>query len=241
MSWNSGGLKLSALQRSEYTNFSLNFNHQAYSRHSYSNEIKLPKMPVPSNSFNLQVEQPFRNNEANLPHLRLREGLQQRRTIPPPREKPTCKHNHQNAAGSWRWQEKATSRTCPIEIALEAVSRRGTLLYTDDERTYWSTRFKHAEEVFIRETKHQDISNIKEIRIKNSPCSWCADKLIEHFAFQPDKPTMYIGKIWNGAHGNRWTNREGLRRMKRNGFHLRVWYAGDIFDSLDTENDLKTL
>ena len=137
---------------------------------------------------------------------------------------------------------KATSSTCPIKIAQMAFSRGGTLLYTDDERTYWSTRSEHAEEVFIRETKYQDISNIKEIRIKNSPCSWCANELIEHFALQPNKPTMYIGKIWTGDYGNRWTNREGLRRMKRNGFHLTAWYADKIiWRSASTENYLKNL
>ena len=134
---------------------------------------------------------------------------------------------------------------CPIDLAQKAFARPGTLLCTDDTddgSIYWSTPSLHAEEIFIIKTKHQDLSNIETIWIKNSPCIWCAEELIKHFARKPKKPTIYIGKIWNGRYGDESTNKEGLKKMKRNGFHLTAWYApGIIRHSSYTKYYLKSL
>ena len=115
-----------------------------------------------------------------------------------------------------------TSSHCSLaDAAHYAFTTKGTLLYTNEGYIYWSEEYRHAEEVFIRKTR--DDVTINTIWIKNSPCSRCADKLIEHFSRESYKPIMYIGKIWTGEYGNAYSNREGLRKMKRNGFELLVW------------------
>uniref|UniRef100_A0A1X7UET3 Uncharacterized protein n=1 Tax=Amphimedon queenslandica TaxID=400682 RepID=A0A1X7UET3_AMPQE len=125
--------------------------------------------------------------------------------------------------------------------AEDAFSQRGTLLRTDDGRIYWSTPFKHAEQVFIRKTKYKDISHIKTIWIKNSPCCWCADQLIDHFDLVPNKPTVYIGKIWRGAYGDARANKEGLRKMERNGFKLLVWEDDKNKEAYETREYLRNI
>ena len=116
-----------------------------------------------------------------------------------------------------------TGSHCSLKAAAHfAFTTKGTVLYTNEGYIYWSEEYRHAEEVFIEMTR-DDVTNIHTIWIKNSPCSRCADKLIEHFALQPNKPTMYIGKIWTGDYGDEESNEEGLRRMTANGFELLVW------------------
>lgn len=135
---------------------------------------------------------------------------------------------------------ESASPHVPLDnAAKDAFTRRGTLLRTEDGRIYWSTPFKHAEEVFIRKTKY--ISHIKAIWIKNSPCCWCADKLIEHFAHESNKPTVYIGKIWSGEYGDAYSNKEGLRKMKRNGFELLVWEDHRNKEEDETREYLKNI
>lgn len=101
----------------------------------------------------------------------------------------------------------------------DAFKRKGTVLYTNEGTIYWSNPYEHAEEVFIRKTRN-DTRWIDTIWIKNSPCRSCADKLIQHFASKIYKPTLYIGKIWEG---DETANREGLKQMKAKGFRLKVW------------------
>ena len=115
---------------------------------------------------------------------------------------------------------KPTGSQCSLdEAAYLAFRRKGTVLYTNEGTIYWSNPYEHAEEVFIRKTKNNTWW-IDTIWIKNSPCRSCADKLIQHFASKTHKPTLYIGKIWEG---NETANREGLKQMKANGFRLQVW------------------
>lgn len=113
-----------------------------------------------------------------------------------------------------------TGSQCSLDkAAYLAFRRKGTVLYTNKKTIYWSNPYEHAEEVFIRMTRN-DTPWIDTIWIKNSPCRSCADKLIRHFASKINKPTLYIGKIWEG---NETANREGLKQMKANGFNLQVW------------------
>ena len=118
---------------------------------------------------------------------------------------------------------RVSRRTTPTgsqdDAAYIAFKRKGTVLYTNEETIYWSNPYEHAEEVFIRKTKN-NTRWIDTIWIKNSPCRSCADKLIQHFASKIYKPTLYIGKIWQG---DETANREGLDEMKANGFRLEVW------------------
>ena len=113
-----------------------------------------------------------------------------------------------------------TGSQCSLdEAAYLAFRRKGTVLYTNEGTIYWSKPYEHAEKVFIRKTRN-DTRWIDTIWIKNSPCRSCADKLIQHFASKIYKPTLYIGKIWQG---DETANREGLDEMKANGFRLEVW------------------
>ena len=115
---------------------------------------------------------------------------------------------------------KPTGSQCSLdEAAYLAFRRIGTVLYTNKKTIYWSKSYEHAEEVFIKMTRN-DTPWINTIWIKNSPCRSCADKLIQHFASKPHKPTLYIGKIWQG---DKTANKEGLDEMKAKGFRLQVW------------------
>ena len=112
----------------------------------------------------------------------------------------------------------STGSTCSLEKAAEmAFTTEGTLLHINTGHIYWSEPYEHAEKVFIRQTS---ASNIHSIWIKNSPCADCSSCLIHHFSMRRTKPTIYIGKIWEGDNGN---NRQGLRNLRMKGFTLQVW------------------
>ena len=133
---------------------------------------------------------------------------------------------------------KPTGSQCSLdEAAYLAFRRKGTVLYTNEGTIYWSNPYEHAEEVFIRKTKNNTWW-IDTIWIKNSPCRSCADKLIRHFASKIYKTTLYIGKIWEG---DETANREGLDKMKANGFHLRVWESKYNKDADSTRRYLENI
>uniref|UniRef100_A0A1X7STY1 CMP/dCMP-type deaminase domain-containing protein n=1 Tax=Amphimedon queenslandica TaxID=400682 RepID=A0A1X7STY1_AMPQE len=145
-----------------------------------------------------------------------------------------------NVKGSGKRPVATGSRCSLDEAAHYAFTNSGTLLYARGT-IYWSEEYKHAEEVFIDMTRDEDIRNIKIIWIKNSPCCWCADKLIEHFSKKYNKPTVYIGKIWSGAYGDADSNKEGLRKMKRNGFELLAWKHYKNKDEYETREYLRNI
>ena len=62
--------------------------------------------------------------------------------------------------------------------------------------------------------------DIHGIWIKNSPCRDCSSCLIDHFSMRCTKPTIYIGKIWEGDNED---NRQGLENLRMEGFTLQVW------------------
>ncbi|XP_019854782.1 PREDICTED: uncharacterized protein LOC109583767 [Amphimedon queenslandica] len=142
---------------------------------------------------------------------------------------------------AYRPRPVATGSHCSLdEAAHYAFTNSGTLLYARGT-IYWSEEYKHAEEVFIRKTRDEDISNIGTIWIKNSPCSKCAAKLIEYFNLVPNKPTVYIGKIWRGEYGDEESNKEGLKKMKRKGFKLLVWEDDKNEDEEETREYLRNI
>ena len=100
-----------------------------------------------------------------------------------------------------------------------AFSTEGTLLRINTGHIYWSEPCKHAERVMIHTTPISP-NNIHSIWIKNSPCGDCSSFLINHFSTTHTKPTIYIGKIWEGD--NRY-NCQGLRNMIMELFTLQVW------------------
>ena len=131
-----------------------------------------------------------------------------------------------------------TGSQCSLDdAAYLAFRRKGTVLYTNEGTIYWSNPYEHAEEVFIRKTRN-DIWWIDTIWIKNSPCRGCADKLIQHFDSKTNKPTLYIGKIWQG---DKTANREGLDEMKAKGFHLKVWESKYNKDANSTRRYLENI
>ena len=122
---------------------------------------------------------------------------------------------------SGRYRDLSTDSTCSLEEAAEmAFTTEGTLLHINTGHIYWSERRQqHAEKIFVRTTSIP-ASNIRSIWIKNSPCADCSSLLINHFSMTDMKPTIYIGKIWDGDDSN---NRQGLRNMIIEGFVLKVW------------------
>ena len=131
-----------------------------------------------------------------------------------------------------------TGSQCSLDdAAYLAFRRKGTVLYTNEGTIYWSNPYEHAEEVFIRKTRN-DTRWIDTIWIKNSPCRGCADKLIQHFDSKTNKPTLYIGKIWQG---DETANREGLDKMKANGFRLEVWESEYNKDADSTRRYLENI
>ena len=133
---------------------------------------------------------------------------------------------------------RSTGSQCSLdEAAYRAFRGKGTVLYTNEGTIYWSKPYEHAEEVFIRKTRN-DIWWIDTIWIKNSPCRGCADKLIQHFDSKIDKPTLYIGKIWEG---DETANREGLKQMKAIGFRLKVWESKYNKDADSTRRYLENI
>ena len=101
-----------------------------------------------------------------------------------------------------------------------AFRNEGTLLRINTGHIYWSEpRQQHAEKIFVNTTSIS-ASDIRSIWIKNSPCADCSSLLIDHFSMTDMKPTIYIGKIWDGDDSD---NRQGLRNMIMKGFTLEVW------------------
>ena len=78
----------------------------------------------------------------------------------------------------------------------------------------------HAEEVFLNQADNKDFSQITSLYIKNSPCVNCSKKLIEAFKGSRNKPTIYIGRIYNLEDAN---DRNGLESLLMEGFKMEVW------------------
>lgn len=135
-----------------------------------------------------------------------------------------------------RPRDLPTGSTCSIEKAAEmAFTTEGTLLRTNTRHIYWSEPYEHAEKVFIRRTSASDINSIW---IKNSPCADCSRRLINYFSMRFTKPTIYIGKIWDGDDSN---NRQGLKNMIMKGFTLEVWNTPKNHDIQQTKKYLAEL
>ena len=81
-------------------------------------------------------------------------------------------------------------------------------------------------------------NNIHSIWIKNSPCADCSSCLIHHFSMTDSKPTIYIGKIWEGDNED---NRQGLENLRMEGFTLQVWDTPRNRDIQQTRNYLADL
>ena len=122
---------------------------------------------------------------------------------------------------SGRYRDLPTDSTCSLEEAAKmAFTTDGTLLHVNTGHIYWSERHQqHAEKIFVHTTS-VSASDIHSIWIKNSPCADCSRLLIDHFSMTDSKPTIYIGKIWDGDDGD---NRQGLRNLIIEGFMLKVW------------------
>ena len=119
-----------------------------------------------------------------------------------------------------------------------AFSTEGTLLRINTGHIYWSKRNQqHAEKVFVNTTSIS-ASDVSSIWIKNSPCADCSRRLIDHFSMTDIKPTIYIGKIWEG--NNRY-NCQGLRNMIMEGFTLQVWNTPRNCDNQQTREYLAEL
>ena len=130
----------------------------------------------------------------------------------------------------------STGSTCSLEKAAEmAFTTEGTLLRINTGHIYWSEPYEHAEKVFIRQTCASDIHSIW---IKNSPCADCSRRLINHFSMRSTKPTIYIGKIWDGGDSD---NRQGLKNMIMKGFTLDVWGTPKNHDIQQTREYLAEL
>ena len=119
-----------------------------------------------------------------------------------------------------RPRDLPTGSKCSLEKAAErAFTTEGTLLRINTRYIYWSEPYEHAERVMIRRTPTA-ANNIDSIWIKNSPCADCSSCLIRHFSMTDSKPTIYIGKIWEGDNED---NRQGLENLRMEGFTLQVW------------------
>lgn len=116
------------------------------------------------------------------------------------------------------------------DAAYLAFTSQSTLLRTNAGKIYWDNDREHAEEVFIDIV--YDIRDIDVIWISNSPCKRCAENLIQHFANKCNKPNIYIGRFGDKA---------ALKRMKENGFSIKVWDTKFNKDVCKTRNKLETI
>ena len=119
------------------------------------------------------------------------------------------------------YSEFPSGSTCSLEeAAIMAFTEDVALLRINTGHIYWSERHQqHAEGVFVNSTSIS-ASDISSIWIKNSPYADCSSLLIDHFSMTDMKPTIYIGKIWDGDDSD---NRQGLRNLIIEGFVLKVW------------------
>uniref|UniRef100_A0A1X7UFB4 Uncharacterized protein n=1 Tax=Amphimedon queenslandica TaxID=400682 RepID=A0A1X7UFB4_AMPQE len=136
-----------------------------------------------------------------------------------------CFTNHKKSipTGSERSLTKAAYLAFTSKSTLLRTSNDGKIYWDDDDR-------EHAEEVFI-EIVH-DIRDIDVIWISNSPCKRCAEKLIRHFESKCNKPNIYIGRFKDKA---------ALKRMKENGFSIKVWETKYNKDVHKTRNKLENI
>ena len=111
-----------------------------------------------------------------------------------------------------------------VEIALK--ERHTTVLLTSEGKIYYSycsndklqEHDVHAERVFLKESNN--LKSISYLYIKNSPCAECSSVLIKSYKMYPDKPKIYIGRIYNLDNTK---DKEGLKHLLLEGFEIEVW------------------
>ena len=113
-----------------------------------------------------------------------------------------------------RQRERYTEEEA-AEIAQQEEGR--TVLLTNEDKLYISNPTQHAEAVMIGSVT---AGNISTIWIKNSPCASCSERLIAFFRNQRNKPTIYVGRIWQPYDEN---DRQGLVKLVQQGFSIEVW------------------
>ena len=116
--------------------------------------------------------------------------------------------------GEARQRERYTEEEA-AEIAQQEDGK--TVLLTNEGKLYISNPTQHAEAVMIGSVT---AGNISTIWIKNSPCTSCSERLIAFFRNQRNKPTIYVGRIWQPYDEN---DRQGLVKLVQQGFSIEVW------------------
>ena len=109
------------------------------------------------------------------------------------------------------------------EVAIISCGEdRVTHLLTDKGDMYRNSYEKdqHAEVVLASGRSKHAALDIKEIWVKNSPCSPCSKVLLDLFSNTIDKPVIYVGSIYNPDDEK---DRRGLLSLLEAGFDIKVW------------------
>ena len=100
-----------------------------------------------------------------------------------------------------------------------AYASSGTVLWTNKCDLYENKPGgPHAEVLMIQDNSLP--YTITDIKIKNSPCYECSQRLINYYRYYSNKPTIWIGQIW---HMNDYDDDNGLLNLMREGFTIKVW------------------
>ena len=102
-----------------------------------------------------------------------------------------------------------------------AYASSGTVLWTNKCDLYENTPGgPHAEVLMIQDNSLP--YTITDIKIKNSPCYKCSQRLINYYKYYSNKPTIWIGQI---CCMNDPDDDNGLLNLMREGFTITVWMA----------------
>ncbi len=113
------------------------------------------------------------------------------------------------------------------DAASKAIEAKGyTILRTNNGKLYSNSKDGkiHAEEMFINGIPDPNSTMITDIWLTNSPCSKCAEKLIDMFKDCHRKPRIFIGLVYHEQNTEKEEKRkEKTREMIDEGFTFSAW------------------